>query len=291
MTIAVVVLLLTPLSLLGFLAAQQALEVAKSLRAALATGEVEALLAPLPDRIERWLIAFARWIPGELAQTSTTEAGRWAAVKVQSLLEGLATFGFDVVMMLVALFFLLSDGPRLVEWFKRVSPIGVSRTEELLEEFRNLARSIIGANFVTGVAQATIATLGYALAGVPSPIFFGLLTLLASFIPSVGTAIVALPLALFLALMGHGWAATFLAGWSLLLVATVDNFLRPFLIKGEMHVHGALVFFSIIGGLQLFGVAGLVVGPMALTLFLTLMRFYRRDIAQVRKPLIEPARS
>jgi predicted PurR-regulated permease PerM len=92
---------------------------------------------------------------------------------------------------------------------------------------------------------------------------------------------VSLPLAALLLLMGHPWAALFLALWAVLLVSTVDNFVRPWLIKGDLDVHGALIFFSIIGGISVFGLVGVVVGPMALALTLTMLRFYRRDVRRL----------
>jgi predicted PurR-regulated permease PerM len=189
-----------------------------------------------------------------------------------------SAFAFDLTMMLIALLFLLADGSGLVDWLKRVSPLGTPRTQELLKDFRGVARSVIGANFLTGLLQAGVATVGYAIARVPQPLFFGLLTLLTSFIPSVGTALVSLPVVGLLLLMGHPWRALFLAIWAVVFVGTVDNLMRPILIRGDLNVHGALIFFSIIGGISVFGLAGVVVGPMALTLTLTMVRFYRRDV-------------
>jgi predicted PurR-regulated permease PerM len=276
-TVGVVVLILTPLTFIGIIAVQQAMEAGPWIRTAY-KGDVNSLLRPLPDHIESMVKGVFEKFPQ--LRASGSAAGKWAATQLQNVITAASTFAFDLVMMLIALFFLLSDGNNLVDWARRVSPMGPSRTGELLKEFRLVARSVIGANFVTGLLQATVATIGYALAKVPQPLFFGLLTLLTSFIPSVGTSIVSLPLAGLLLLLGHPGAALFLALWSVLLVATVDNLARPWLIKGDLNVHGALIFFSIIGGISVFGLAGIVVGPMALTWFLTMVRFYRRDVKE-----------
>jgi predicted PurR-regulated permease PerM len=278
-TVGVVLLILTPLTVIGIIAVRQAIETTAWIRSAFARGGVHELLRPLPDNIEHWLAGVFDKVPKQIkVLPPPAEAGRWAALQVQNVVSTISVFAFDLAMMLIALFFLLADGPRLVDWLKKVSPLGPPRTQELLKEFRAVSRSVIGANFVTGLLQAGVATVGYAIANVPQPLFFGLLTLLTSFIPSVGTSIVSLPLAGLLALMGHPWAALFLAVWAVLFVATVDNLLRPILIKGDLDVHGALIFFSIIGGISVFGLAGVVVGPMALTLTLTMFRFYRRDV-------------
>lgn len=279
LTIGVVVLILTPLTIIGIIAIQQAIEAAGWVKGAY-KGDVNSLLRPLPDHIERGIKAFLERFPQVKALNAPAEAGKFVATHLQNLLSTVSTFAFDLAMMLIALFFLLSDGNHLVDWIKRVSPLGPSRTNELLKEFRVVARSVIGANLVTGLLQSVVATIGYLIASVPQPLFFGLLTLLTSFIPSVGTAIVSLPLAGLLLLMGHPWAALFLAIWSVVLVSSVDNLARPWLIKGDLDVHGALIFFSIIGGISVFGVVGIVVGPMTLVWFLTMVRFYRRDVRE-----------
>jgi predicted PurR-regulated permease PerM len=169
------------------------------------------------------------------------------------------------------------DGGRLVSWFMGVSPLGPARSKELLAECRTVARSVIGSNLLTGLAQAVVATTGYFIVQAPKPLFFGLATLMASFIPSVGTAIVSVPLALLLYLSDRPWAALFLALWGLVLVSLIDNLMRPWLIKGDVHIHGAIIFFSLVGGMLCFGFVGLVVGPLALALFLSLVRFHTRD--------------
>jgi predicted PurR-regulated permease PerM len=279
-TVAVVVLILTPLTVIGIIAVRQAIETTGWIRSALNRGGVHELIRPLPDNIERFLRPIVDRLPKRLQAIpgSPAEAAGWAATQLQGVITTVSAFAFDLAMMLIAMFFLLADGNRLVDWIKRTSPLGGPRTQELLAEFKLVSRSVIGANFITGILQAVVATLGYWLSHVPQPVFFGLLTLLTSFIPSVGTSIVSLPLAALLALLGHPWAALFLALWSVLFVGTVDNLVRPLLIKGDLNVHGALIFFSIIGGISLLGVAGLVVGPLAMTLFLTMLRFYRRDV-------------
>ena len=237
------------------------------------------MVRALPDSIENMVRPLIPKAAGALP-AAPAEAGRWAATQVQSVLAAVSDFAFELAMMLICFFFVLTDGKRLVDWMCAVSPMGAGRTRELLDECRLVARSVIGSNILTGIAQAAVATIGYLIAGAPKVVFFGLATLLASFIPSVGTAIVALPLAGLLYLMGKPIAALFLAAWALLIVSLVDNLLRPMLIKGDVQIHGAVIFFSLIGGIMLFGFTGLIVGPLALGLFASLVRFHNRDVRQ-----------
>jgi predicted PurR-regulated permease PerM len=275
-------LIVAPLTALAIEAVQQAQDAAVLLRNAVGKGGVGALIRALPDSIESWV---RQVVPRSMYKLPTADAqtGWWAALQLQNVVSTLSEFAFDLAMMMIAFFFVLADGRRFVTWVAQVSPMGAARTTELIDECRSVARSVIGSNFLTGLTQAAVATAGYLIAQAPKPLFFGLLTLLASFIPSVGTALVSLPLAALLYLSGRPWAALFLAAWSLLIVAVVDNLMRPLLIKSDMQIHGAFIFFSLIGGIILFGFTGLLLGPLALGLFTSLVRYHARDVVQTAR--------
>jgi predicted PurR-regulated permease PerM len=130
---------------------------------------------------------------------------------------------------------------------------------------------------ITSLVQAGAALVGYYIARVPNPVFFAAVTFFIAFIPAVGAASVCLVAALLLLLTAHPYSALFLAIWGLTVVALVDNIVKPYLIKGGMEMHGAIVFFSLVGGIAAFGAAGLLVGPLIVTLFLALLRMYDRD--------------
>jgi predicted PurR-regulated permease PerM len=274
-TAAATLLILAPLTVLAVEAISQAIEALNWVRQSLDRGGLRGLIQALPDTIERVVRPMVPKASSNLPGGSA--AAGWMATQMQSALEALSQFAFDLAMMMIAFFFLLIDGHRLVGWLSSVSPLGPGRTKELLEECRTVARAVIGSNFLTGIAQAATATVGYLIVQAPKPVFFGLATLLSSFIPSVGTAVVAVPLAALLYLSGQHWQGLFLAAWALAVVSVVDNLLRPWLIKSDVHIHGAFVFFSLIGGMMLFGFVGLVVGPLSLGLVTSLIRFRARD--------------
>jgi predicted PurR-regulated permease PerM len=277
-TTGTIVLLLIPLAALALIAVGEATDAIRLVRHTIASGGVEGLIAKAPDWIEGWLRQFEKQLPTQIdrAQSQFGAGGRWALGAVSGALAVLARFGFKLAMMLIAYFFLLRDGPQLVDWLSKATPLPPDRVRQLMREFRAVARSVLGANFITGAVQAVIATIGFFIARAPSPIFFGLVTLFASLIPSVGTAIVTLPVAGLLLLLGHKWAALFLALWAVVVVGLIDNLLRPILIRGGVHLHGALVFFSLIGALAAFGGVGLFLGPLALVFFLATVRTSRQ---------------
>jgi predicted PurR-regulated permease PerM len=108
------------------------------------------------------------------------------------------------------------------------------------------------------------------IARVPAPIFFGAVTFLFAFIPAIGAAVVSLVAALLLYVTGHPYMAIFLCAWGLVVVGLVDTVVKPLLIRRGMEIHGAIVFFAFIGGLATFGGIGLLVGPLAVSMFLAL---------------------
>jgi predicted PurR-regulated permease PerM len=182
-------------------------------------------------------------------------------------------------MMLIALFFLLVHGDALVNWLDHVSPLKKGQTRELLREFKRVSYSVIVSTIITAGVQALAALVGYLIARVPHPVFFAAITFFVAFIPAIGAGGVCLTAAALLLLTGHSYAALFLAIWGMTVVGLVDNVVKPFLIKGGMELHGAIVFFSLIGGLLAFGAPGLLIGPLIVALFLALLRMYHRDFS------------
>jgi predicted PurR-regulated permease PerM len=180
-------------------------------------------------------------------------------------------------MMVVALFALLLDGDRLVAWIDRLSPLRKGQTRELLLEFKKTAYSVVVSQVITALVQAAAALVGYLIARVPHALFFTGVTLLGAFIPLVGAGSITLVAALLLYLTGHPHAALFLAVWAVLVVSLVDNLIKPVLMRAGMQMRGVLVFFALIGGAATFGPVGLLLGPLAVALFLALLRIYERD--------------
>lgn len=289
-TAAVLLLVLMPLITIVATIAGQAASAAREafevFRVALSARGGQGLLRLarfLPDSVEGFAVralAALRQAGFEVqGAPGAADTGRWAAAGVASALSMVSNVSFHFVMMLIAFYCLLCDGYRLVNWAVSVLPIPGRDTREVIDEFKATSRNLIASTVVTGLVQAGVATVGYVVAGVPKAWFFGVVTFIASAVPSVGTGLISVPVCALLALMGRPVAALLLLAWSLMVVGTLDNALRPMLLKGEMHLHGGLVFFSFIGGIMVFGAVGLLVGPLALAMFMTLLRIGQRDFA------------
>jgi predicted PurR-regulated permease PerM len=279
-TLGIVVMILLPLGIATYFIVEQGMQLVDIIRRTLAAEGLAGLLRPLPDPLEHWLrsryqeslerpsIVFAhldKWV-----------RSGWAMNALATVVSATSEILFALLMMLIATFFLLRDGHRFVTWLEDATPAPRHELDELLADFGATARSVIGGNVLTGLAQAIAASVGYAIARVPSPVFVGLLTFITSFIPSVGTALIGLPTVGLLLLFGKTKAAIFLGAWMLVVVGLIDNFIRPLLLRGPANMNGALVFFALMGGILFFGAMGLVVGPLALAFFLTMTSLLHR---------------
>ncbi|HEX9434553.1 MAG TPA: AI-2E family transporter [Burkholderiales bacterium] len=205
----------------------------------------------------------------------SAQAGR-AASAVGTALAATGAFIVQAALMLLALFFLLVGGRDLLAWLDEVSPLGPEHTRELIDEFRKVSYAVIVSTLISAAAQALAALVGYFLTSVPHPVFFTGLTFFAALVPA-GAPTVSVVAALILLVTGHPYTALFLALWSVLVVGMVDNVVKPLVMKGDIEMHGGVLFFALIGGLAAFGMVGLLLGPLAIALFLAILRIYRRD--------------
>jgi predicted PurR-regulated permease PerM len=245
---------------------------------------VSGLVSKLPDPMADLARQVIKQLPGrsgaaleqQVAQQVRAQGGKAAAV-MGAALSATGAFVFQLVMMLIALFFFLVHGHDAVEWLDKVSPLRTGQTRELLLEFKKVSYSVIMSTVITAAIQAAAALIGYYIARVPHPVFFGAMTFIIAFIPAVGAGSVALLAALLLFVTGHNYAALFLVIWGVTVVGLVDNLAKPLLMRSDLRMNGAIVFFALIGGIAAFGAIGLLVGPLTVALFLSVLRIYERD--------------
>lgn len=193
---------------------------------------------------------------------------------------------FHAGIMMIAFYFFLLEGPRLKHWVERISPLEPRQTRDLFVEFRSVVRASILGTALSALFQGIAATAGFLITRLPHPIFFGVLTLLVSFIPVVGTMLVWVPAVGFLWLFDHHAMAIVLLVWCLVFVIGAEHVGKPFLLRAILHtgeeIHTGLVFLSLLGGIEVFGLIGLVLGPLIIAFFLSMIRLYERDFRPQR---------
>src|SRR5262249_41405887 len=153
-------------------------------------------------------------------------------------------------------------------WIDENVPFGGIRIQELVGEFRRVSVAVLVSTLATAGVQALAATIGFLIARVPNPVFFTVLTFVLGLVPAVGAASVVLAVTGLLLLLDHTGPAIFLGLWGVIVVGLVDNLLKPLFIRGGLELHGAVIFFSLIGGLAIFGALGLIAGPLIVAFFL-----------------------
>ncbi len=207
-----------------------------------------------------------------------------ATEAAQSVLQQLASLGGTVVLgafsvvtqfglTLFLLFFFLRDGQGMLGRGVRLVPMAPARKDELMRELGGVTRAVVLGTLATSVVQGTLLGIGFAIAGIPSPLVFGAVGALAALIPIVGTALVWVPAVVTLVANGNGGWSIFLTVWCVVLVSGSDNVVRPLVISGRSNASTLLVFIGLLGGVSTFGFAGIFMGPLVLTLVAALLKF------------------
>lgn len=236
-----------------------------------------------------WLERPLAWIDANTT-ISLAQLQGWLIEGSRKVLEGLVSSGGTFVMgalgtaasfvlMLFVLFFVLRDGPGVARQVVQMLPIEDRRRARLWQHLSDVTRAVFLGIGLTALVQGILVGVGFWIAGLPSPLVFGVVAVLVALIPMVGSALVWAPGALFLAARGEYGYAIFLAVWGAVVVGMVDNFLRPMLISGRADVPTLAVFVGVMGGLAAFGFIGLFVGPIVLGLLVALFRYESDELA------------
>lgn len=216
---------------------------------------------------------------------SASEAAQGAVQQLASLSGSLVLGAFSVVtqfgLTLFLLFFFLRDGKDMLLRGIRLIPLTRARKDDLASTLGGVTRAVVLGTLVTALVQGTLLGIGFAIAGLPSPLVFGAVGALAALIPVVGTALVWVPAAITLVAQGHNGWALFLVLWCIVLVAGSDNVIRPWIISGSSKASTLLVFVGLLGGIGVFGFAGIFMGPLVLTLVATLLRYADQELPRV----------
>jgi predicted PurR-regulated permease PerM len=281
-TVGVVLVVVLPVALISVTVAREIRNGVAYVRNTLRSEGVEGLVQDLPGPMQalaRRALGELPADPGELTDLAQQQGGR-AAAAVGGVLGATWHVIFQLVMMLIAFFFFLVDGRDLVQWLSDVMPLRRGQTERLLLDFRRVSVAVIVSSVATAAIQAVMALVGYLIARVPNPIFFAIVTFVVGLIPAVGAGAVVLTAAGLLFLSGHAGWALFLAIWGVGPVGLIDNVVKPYLIRGGIELHGAIVFFSLVGGIAYFGPVGLLAGPLVVSFFLAVIRMWDRTDQQ-----------
>jgi predicted PurR-regulated permease PerM len=220
------------------------------------------------EQLQSWLVSGTR----EVMQRAASWGGSFFLGALGSLLA--------FAIMLFLLFFFLRDGDLMIARARHLIPLAEDRKERLFSQLGAVTRAIVFGTTVTALLQGVLLAVGFAFAGLPSPVVFGVLAALLSLLPVGGAAFVWIPAVIWLFADKHWGAGIFILIWGCLL-GGLDNVLRPILISGRARISALAVFVGVLGGIPAFGAIGVIAGPVVLCLVLALIEF-----AEERSPKI-----
>ena len=281
-----VVILIPVLAILAAIASQ-ALSFYQWVMPRLTTVELEQLWNEnLPSQLD-WLKQLPAFAQGRLADFVTAALSRLADAAntlIQGAVTGLSTAAFELILMLIMLYFFLRDGPRFRAQVRRISPLSKEEADQVLTQAAGTMRGALKALLLVPIIQGALSTVGYLALGVPSALLWGGITTLIAFVPLIGTPLVWVPICIYLWLQGQLWQAVVLAVYCSIAVSSIDNLLRPWIMKGSTDIHPLWSFLAILGGLISFGALGLLVGPLIVSLGVSAVRIYEMDVLRARAP-------
>lgn len=277
LTLAVTLVLIVPISVSLYLAAKAAFHQLQTFRAASAVqGDWFKGIMATPG-VHQLLEKVGGVYPlGSLELTDTLEdLSRGVSSRAADILGGLITHLPGMVMALavvcVSLYFFLVDGRRLMMFFRHLSLFNPQQTNRLIDNLEATCRSVLMASLVSGAVQSIFESMVVFFCGISSPILIGVVVFMSSFIPVIGTAPVTFGLALQQYLSGNrGSALTLLI--SAMIVAVMDNLIRPWFLRGSVNLHPLLAFVAAFGGLQTLGFSGVFLGPIIAGLFVVTLQ-------------------
>lgn len=205
---------------------------------------------------------------------------------VQRAVAGLTSALLDLILFLITLFFILRDGRKLGTELRDIAPVSPERANEVYDRLASTVKGVLYSMVVVPVAQGVLAMIGFSLFRLPSPIFWGTILIFAAIIPGIGSPLVWLPASVYLLFTASWWRGAGLLIYGTLVISTSDNIIKPILLRETAQIHPLLAFFAILGGILSFGAVGFLVGPVILSLMLSVMRIYRTDILlEAERPL------
>jgi predicted PurR-regulated permease PerM len=208
-----------------------------------------------------------------------SRAATYAAQAAGLVLETTVTAVVGLVIGCITMYYVLVDWPSIPLRLERILPLDPHHTRALVLEFRDIGRSAIVGTMATAIFQGVVASIAYTVSGLPHAVTWGLCTGVASFFPVVGTALIWVPVSLYFLSKGQIAHGALQAILGLVLVNGIGEYvLRPRLVGRKGKSHPLLMLVAALGGIQVFGLAGIVVGPVTMSLFLAILTIYEREM-------------
>jgi predicted PurR-regulated permease PerM len=203
--------------------------------------------------------------------------GRMGSALFESFSAFTYTAVYDIFLFFIfcyTMFFLLKDGQAFLERLQYYLPLNQNDQKRLLGKFLSVTRATLKGSLVIGISQGTLAGIAFQVAGIDNAVFWGTIMAMLSFLPLIGSALIWIPAIVFLAVSGQYMQAIGLLLFCSIIVGQIDNIFRPILVGRDTQMHELFIFFGTLGGIGMFGIFGIIVGPVVAALFVTVWDIY-----------------
>ena len=204
--------------------------------------------------------------------------------KISAIIFSLPKIILHLMVVLFTCYYVLKDGKDLLKRIEKAAPLKVHHQEQIVQQFGDITRAVIYGAFLVALVQGALGAFGLWLFGIKSFIWWGIVMTFFALIPFIGTWVVWFPASLFLGLSGYLqnetgliWRGVGLFFFGLLFISTIDNILKPVIVAERARVHPLLILIGILGGLFVFGLIGIIIGPLILALLQTLLQIYEKE--------------
>ncbi len=284
LTTVVLLILVVPVSWFVLTLSDQAFEFYSKTRSAVSVSRIQELLreeSPWGKRIrfvsEKVGLRLTPDTIEDVAKTVGKRVGLFLYKQIRSAATNVVNLLIHFFLMMLLVYYLFRDGPRLKRYLIELIPLPEEQLEKVAGKFHEMARAIIVGNGLSGIIQGTLGGVGFYLFGLPSPFLWGTVIGFLAFLPIIGASLVFVPATAILLIEGElGRAAGYLI-YNVCYSALIEYVVKPRLIGKGMRMNALLVFIGIIGGIKLFGIMGIIYGPLIITVFLTLAEIYRLE--------------
>ena len=261
-TLAVTILLIVPAILITTLFVREAVSISRGVQHSIVVEH-----AQIVEKAWTWI---AQRVPGldpnadvlEMLEQGVQKQAGFLAERLGTVLRNIAAFIFDLFVMIFAMFYFFRDASQFTRGVRSILPFDAEHRDALMTQTRDLISASVTTSLILAAIQGLIGGLGFLLTGLPTPLFWGVAMAFFSLVPVVGSGLIFVPAALWLGFTGHWGRAMILLVICAGVSAIVDNVVRPLLLGGRTELSALVIFISVLGGVALFGMLGLVLGPI-----------------------------
>ncbi len=278
--VIIAVVLAFPLAVVAYLLSRELSDLFENINRAVKSGEIQAYL----DQVKR-IPLLRRLIELSGGASVNIDVPKFLAAHIQELsgflldqatriAKGFSKFVFGLIVTLFATYYFLKDGESIKKTLRNFLPIPKYDRDTFFSRLEEMVKAIIYGGIVIAIVQGLLGGLAFWILGIPSPLVWGTVMVLCAFIPFGGTGLVWVPGSVYLILTGFYIKAVILVIYGIMIIGTIDNLLRPYLMSSRTNIHPLLLFFSVIGGISAFGIIGIFAGPLIMALAIAFYELY-----------------